>query len=566
MKIITNLTVLLLAVLLLCGNAQALQPWEWRTPTVPGQVFPTKQAAAEAMRASQPYFAILNIENGPEVTSSQQVFTYTAPDVPAAISPWRYISHVLRSTEHDTEQEAKEATINKLAEKHSAPSCPSPYITKESAWNPRGYFHPPLSEYTRYESKSLAIRTWHLSPDGQCVERNQTDTFNYSIYRSRTFGCQAQEPYKGHYASNYNRYTKQGDIWSCYYGPKAQVIGSPLLRGCTEGNPCSTYSGDKSQTETDYQSPTLTFSRHYHSLAQGESSDLGVGWSHNYSDRLSFFSSGRLQGVIFGSGYQVPLIAKQGGTTYYQTRNKPAIEVRQDPEGWVLYRAQGGRDIFDAQGRLVRREDINGRITYILRDATTGHIDQVKDVAGRALGFEYDPQSGRLQAVIDPAGGRIAFGYDAANNLIQVDYPDSRSRHYLYEDTRFPYALTGIIDENGQRFSTYTYDEQGRAASSEHAGGAGRITLEYAVASGFFITTTVTDALNQQRIYDYTLSAPNKARRMTRRCADCGSGLVRNYSYGYGVYPLSIRDERSAQPYRNGAGYRCDPHLALHLQ
>jgi hypothetical protein len=44
-------------------------------------------------------------------------------------------------------------------------------------------------------------------------------------------------------------------------------------------------------------------------------------------------------------------------------------------------------------------------------------------------------------------------------------------RTYLYEDGRFPYALTGILDQNGARLSTYSYAASGLVASSEAAGG-----------------------------------------------------------------------------------------------
>jgi RHS repeat-associated protein len=39
--------------------------------------------------------------------------------------------------------------------------------------------------------------------------------------------------------------------------------------------------------------------------------------------------------------------------------------------------------------------------------------------------------------------------------------------------------LTGIVDENGQRFAIYGYDASGKAISSTHAGGAGAVTVTY---------------------------------------------------------------------------------------
>ena len=112
----------------------------------------------------------------------------------------------------------------------------------------------------------------------------------------------------------------------------------------------------------------------------------------------------------------------------------------------------------------------------------------------------YDGSS-RIATMTDPASGVYQYAYDADGNLSSVAYPDSKVRTYHYNEAAFtsntnlPYALTGITDENGVRFATYTYDTQGRAFITEHAGGAGRHTLSYSTGS-----TTTTDPLGS----DYT--------------------------------------------------------------
>ena len=65
-----------------------------------------------------------------------------------------------------------------------------------------------------------------------------------------------------------------------------------------------------------------------------------------------------------------------------------------------------------------------------------------------------------------PDGGIYAYAYDANNNLISVTHPDGGVRQYVYGNASFPNALTGIIDENGKRYASWTYDAQGRAISS----------------------------------------------------------------------------------------------------
>ena len=51
------------------------------------------------------------------------------------------------------------------------------------------------------------------------------------------------------------------------------------------------------------------------------------------------------------------------------------------------------------------------------------------------------------------------------------------SRSLLYENSTVSYGLTGKVDQNGNRLSTYTYDASGLAASTELAGGVNKYTI-----------------------------------------------------------------------------------------
>ena len=94
-------------------------------------------------------------------------------------------------------------------------------------------------------------------------------------------------------------------------------------------------------------------------------------------------------------------------------------------------------------------------------------------------------------------------------------------KHY----TSLPTALTGIIDENAQRFANFGYTAGGLVMLSEHAGGADRAMVAYgtppitqsssyydAAAGIWYITiynqpptaTTITDALGTIRSYGFT--------------------------------------------------------------
>jgi YD repeat-containing protein len=166
-----------------------------------------------------------------------------------------------------------------------------------------------------------------------------------------------------------------------------------------------------------------------------------------------------------------------------------------------------------------------------------GRLICVTDPFGRQLHFQYD-RSGRVTQIADPGSGVYRFRYDGASggcngelqnfactagNLTTVEFPDGKTRAYHYNElesvnagaacagkppfsagrAHLPNHLTGLVDENGARFATWTYDCEGRATSSQHADGAGRIMVAYGTpAPG---QSTVADP-KQSRVYSFTVS------------------------------------------------------------
>lgn len=173
--------------------------------------------------------------------------------------------------------------------------------------------------------------------------------------------------------------------------------------------------------------------------------------------------------------------------------------------GHQLLLEDGSLETYTAAGQLLSISEPSGRTQTLAYDGS-GRLQSITDSHGRQLTFTHD-SSDRIATVTNPAGGIIRYTYDAPGNLATVTYPDDTPsdttddpvRAYHYEDSRFPHALTGITDENGDRYATWAYDEQGRAILSEHAGGAERVQLSYN-ADG---TTSVTDALGTSRSYGF---------------------------------------------------------------
>ena len=187
--------------------------------------------------------------------------------------------------------------------------------------------------------------------------------------------------------------------------------------------------------------------------------------------------------------------------------------------GWQLRNEQDETETYDSAGRLISistRQNLTQTLTY----DGLGRLGSVSDPNGRTLTFTYDALN-RIATMTDPSTGVFHYAYDANSNLVSVTYPDTRIRAYLYEIPTKKNALTGIVDENSQRFSTYTYESaaSGRATSSEHAGGANRITITYSGNQA-----TVTDALNSARTYAFSvqLGIPRNTAITGAICPTCG--------------------------------------------
>ncbi|MFZ3017857.1 MAG: hypothetical protein WA056_05315 [Gallionella sp.] len=235
--------------------------------------------------------------------------------------------------------------------------------------------------------------------------------------------------------------------------------------------------------------------------------------------------------------------------------------------GWTYRNDQDEVETYDAVGRLLSITNKAGLVqTLTYSDNTAGpnggyvlsatgiatatilpagKLIRVTDPAGRTLQFGYDA-AGRAVKMIDPAGGIYLYTYSgtlATDHLTSVTYPDGKTRTYLYGEpanvsttpaagVSYAHALTGIIDENGNRYASWTYDAQGRATSSEHGAfgsGIDKVTLAYTApdANGNS-TTTVTDVMGTTRTYNFnTILGVVKNTGITGEpCNGCNAALT----------------------------------------
>ena len=159
----------------------------------------------------------------------------------------------------------------------------------------------------------------------------------------------------------------------------------------------------------------------------------------------------------------------------------------------------------------------------------------ISDNHGRSLTFGYG-SDGMLSTVSTPDGSSITYNHDPQHRLTSVTYPTG-TRTYQYGDASHANALTGLVDENNNTYSTWTYDSLGRGTSTALAGGVNSATLLYNPDR----SVRVTDALGTQRTYTFqnTFGFPQVIAIQGPFCGDCGFGKSATYD-GNGSLATSI--------------------------
>lgn len=309
---------------------------------------------------------------------------------------------------------------------------------------------------------------------------------------------------------------------------------------CPVGNPIYPGIGVKVEAQTDIPPfpGGLSFTRYYRwnasdpSRLARPSEPLGPMWTHTYSARLAitYASAGAPAGVYaYRSDGSGTIFVKDGSSTWVtKADTNDRLTELKDGSGSTT-----GWEYFDAATQSTERYGVTGRLESIttlqglqqqLRYSSDGtHLLSVSDSFSRTLSFTYE-SSVRLSAVTDPAGQTARYAYNANRRLASVTYPDLSTRTYHYNEPAymggsfFYSALTGITDENNNRYATFRYNGS-RAVGSEHAGGADKVTLNYNTGS-----TTVTDALGTARTYLFqTILGVAKNTSVSQPCSSgCG--------------------------------------------
>ncbi len=386
-------------------------------------------------------------------------------------------------------------------------------------------------------------------PSGYTGAANPSDSSHYYC-KSTATACPANATKSGSTCACNAGYEQQGSGTTATCQPanaKQAGIPSDDPHSCStkpsSRNPIAFGTGNKTLVESDYASSgvsPLNVVRTYNSAASNRlaydmtqkwSINVRRGFSFNYPNptvALAYRPDGKvLQFTLSGSAW-VPdadiadklVQLKSGSTTtgwrYFVAADNSVEEY--DANGLLLQiTAENGLlqqfSFSDGSGGILygTTPQANGylapacnRPSGFSTPSTAGVLLCVTDSQARQLNFSYNG-AGQLDKFADPLLQITQYSFDGAGNLSTVTYPDTKVRTYLYNESGHnggvsqPNILTGITDENNNRYATYDYNSTGKAVGETLALGADATSLSFSTGS-----TMVTDALGTARTYSFS--------------------------------------------------------------
>lgn len=358
----------------------------------------------------------------------------------------------------------------------------------------------PRQEYLRVERNSSVryscfIRIFHS--DGRVafsnnraayISRSGAGCTPPAVFDLTTDSCKAPEPEK---CTNTVRKVVSGGQQNYEVNACVALEQKGPAESCpssSAGNPINFAIGNKFQREVDYlasANSVLKFSRSYNSLDGS--------WRHSFSTRLRVAPDAQSVALVMAHGRESFFTVSGNSVTANSTDIGVLTKTATD---WQFLSADNERFTFNAAGKLTSWIDASGGRQDLVY---SGSQVSVTDHLGNSLTFTQDDKHQPL--TLTAPGVQITYGYNANKRLTAVNKTQGGQtiqRQFHYEDTRNNALLTGITDERGVRYATWSYDDQGRAITSEHANGAERIAIEYSSDGGASVTNELGKVANYQ--------------------------------------------------------------------
>jgi RHS repeat-associated protein len=289
---------------------------------------------------------------------------------------------------------------------------------------------------------------------------------------------------------------------------------------CNEfvGEPVNVTTGDVYLTQSDYELPgigaAISVTRSYNSQSQVVGI-FGRGWSTMYDESIQ----------VVGPNF-IRYSAPDGRATYFSRSDSNAVfaPIEQDFHGQIaqsgngsliLTMKDGSSSQFNSSGRLVSLADRMGNQSTLLYDGN-GQLSSITDSFGRLLTVTSN-SNGQGLSISDTLGTVATYAYGGSNELLSVTYPDNSAFNFTYDASL---RLTTVTDALGHVVESHSYNDQGRALTSEKQGGVEHYSLNYVSAT----ETDVTDGLGRMTKYTFDTSKGRNIVTQVEGLCNCGGG------------------------------------------
>lgn len=290
------------------------------------------------------------------------------------------------------------------------------------------------------------------------------------------------------YATAHVSNVGNGDVGGDGEGDGNVSVASPNV-----GDPINSSTGNKYVKQDDYvdASSWLTFRRFYNSNELAPRGSLGQDWRDSFDRSLTILGSPSASIIMTRPDGSQETFTKSNGVWTSKSSSVDILTETDNAQGVataysVFLGANRHTETYTPSGLLTSVTDQTGQgITLAYSTSSTpttiapkaGLLLTVTDPKGRKLSLVYNGDS-QVSKVTLPDSGTLAYAYDGQSWLSSVTYPDSTTRQYLYNENDFVQAgsfdapyMTGLIDENGVRYSNTAYDANNRATITLLGGG-----------------------------------------------------------------------------------------------
>ena len=333
--------------------------------------------------------------------------------------------------------------------------------------------HSGLCPDTEYNRGVVDVESGVVTVNGVSAIHGGPVERDFTAHRSRDVSCPSGSRFIRGDDGEGPRFKNDGCYVECEEGEillnGACSVDVREELGCSTNNsdnPCNIATGNKFRSETDFSAQGLSFTRFYNSQAL-ENNGLGMGWQSNYQNSLLVGESSLT--VISSNGRGEPWT---NVNSQWVGDSDSDVIITQDDSGYVLTKNNNASERYDLDGRLQSQTDTNGSETTYRYDSENNLVE-VTNEYGKSISFTYS--GGLLASVTDAFGAQYRYAYDESLNLTTIIYPDTTPvddtdnprKIYHYENQDYPNHLTGITDENGDRYGNFAYGEDGKVILSE---------------------------------------------------------------------------------------------------